>query len=185
MATTEMTRSGGASASSAPPSGQGVSGEIAQDAGRLKDAAMNRARREADVRKNDAAKAAHSASSALDKAAEELKRDDGAPDWLASAFTSTASGIDRFASSVESRSPDEIGREVSRFARHSPAAFLAASAAAGFAAARFLRAGAEYQHHHPGGDGYGAGSTGQPASGSAFTGMSESRPGPAEGGTVL
>ncbi len=180
MATTEMTRSGGASSSS-----QGVGGEIAHDAGRLKDAAMDRAKQEAETRKGEATKAAKSASTALGKAAEDLKQDANAPDWLASAFEQTASGIQRFASGVDNQTPEQIGREVSQFARQSPAAFLAASAAAGFAAARFLRAGAEYQHHHQGSDSYGSGPAGQTGSESAFSGMSENRPGMAEGGTVL
>lgn len=178
MATTQTTRSGGAQATS-----QGVGGEIAHDAGRLKDAAIDRAKQEAVVRKHDAAKAAKSASTALGRAAEELKQDQDAPDWLASAFEQTASGIQRFAGSVDSRSPEQIGREASRFARQNPAAFLAASAAAGFAAARFLRAGAEYQHHHQ--ESHGSGPASQTGSGTAFSGMSESRPGMTEGGTVL
>lgn len=177
MATTETTRSGGASSSS-----QKMGDELARDAGRLKDAAKDRAMREAETRKGEASVAAKSASSALDKAASELKQDEDAPEWLASAFEKTASRLERFAGGIENRSPEQIGREVSSFARQNPAAFLAASAAAGFAAARFLRAGAEYRHHQQDGSHAMAGSGGNQ---SAFTGMSQSRPGMAEGGTVL
>ena len=138
MTTAEGTASAGSSSAS-----HRMTDELASDANRLKHTAAERAKQEADVRKVDAARAAKSASSALDKADAELDRDANAPRWL-----TAAGSIERLASNVEGRSTDELGREVSRFARDHPGAFLAASAAAGFAAARFLRAGADYQHHH-------------------------------------
>jgi hypothetical protein len=125
-----------------------MEGELASDANRLKDTAKDRARQEAEVRKSEAARAAKSASSALDKAAGELEADENAPSWLKSAFRQAAGSIDRLAQSAEGRSVDDMGREATRFARENPGAFLAASAAAGFAAARFVRAGADYQHDH-------------------------------------
>ena len=143
MTTAEGTASAGSSSAS-----HRMTDELASDANRLKHTAAERAKQEADVRKVDAARAAKSASSALDKADAELDRDANAPRWLTAAFHQAAGSIERLASNVEGRSTDELGREVSRFARDHPGAFLAASAAAGFAAARFLRAGADYQHHH-------------------------------------
>lgn len=202
MATTEMTRPGGASTSTS----QGVSGELAGDATRLKDTAKERALQAAESGKGQATQAAKSTSEALDKAADELRQDENAPDWLASAFKKTASGIESFASDIDQRSPEQLGRDVSRFARQNPTAFLAASAAAGFAAARFLRAGSQYQQDHQfdtesygsaggvaGSPSY-AGSTGSTGStysdststsGSTYTTAGEGRVGGAEGGTVL
>lgn len=143
MTTTEGTAPAGSSSSS-----QAMGGELASDANRLKETAKDRARQEAEVRKGEAARAAKSASSALDKAAGELEHDENAPRWLKSAFRQAAGGIDRLAQTAETRSADDLGREATRFAREHPGAFLAASAAAGFAAARFLRAGADYKHDH-------------------------------------
>lgn len=148
MVTNEVNAAGGSS-----PSSRGAQDELTDDAAKLKDRAKDRARQEAETRKGEATQAAKSASSALDKAAEELQQDENAPEWLSSAFRQTASSIQRFASNVEGRGADDIGRDITRFARQNPTAFMAASAAAGFAAARFLRTGAEYQHHHRSGSG--------------------------------
>ncbi len=145
MTTAETLRSGQPSSGA---SGSSAKDELKGDADRLKDTAKHRASDEAEKRKSQATKAARSASDALEKAAGELDRDDQAPGWLSSAFRETAKGVDRFAGTVEDRSPEQMGRDVSRFAREHPGSFLAASAAAGFAAARFLRAGADYREHH-------------------------------------
>lgn len=120
--------------------------EVSADANRLKDTATNRAKEEADVRKGQATQTAHSASSALRTAADELEQDRNSPEWLSSAARQAAGGIERFAGEIEGRSPEEIGHNVSRFARENPGTFLAASAAAGFAAARFFRAGADHRN---------------------------------------
>lgn len=144
MTTAEMTRSG-QSASGA--SGSQTNQELKADADRLKDTAKDRASEMAGKRKDQATGAARSTADALQKAAGELESDSNAPSWLTSAFRETAKGIDRFAGKVEGRSPEEIGRQIKSFAREHPTSFLAASAAAGFAAARFLRAGADYEHH--------------------------------------
>jgi hypothetical protein len=169
MTTTEGTASAGSSSAS-----QRTGGELASDANRLKDTATHRAKQEAEVRKSEAARAAKSASSALDKAVGELELDDSAPGWLKSAFKQAADGIDRIAETAEGRSVDDLGRDVSRFAREHPGAFLAASAAAGFAAARFLRAGADYQHDHQpqqSQGGYGQTAGGQATSGQTTSGL--------------
>lgn len=125
-----------------------VKEELSGDAQRLKDTAKQRAEQETNAQKGKATSAAHSTSSAIEKAAEQLRNDENAPSWLSSAFEKTAQEIDRFASGIENKDARDIRRDVTQFARQSPAAFLAASAAAGFAAARFLRAGSEYQSHH-------------------------------------
>ena len=122
--------------------------ELSGDAQRLKDTAKQRAEQEANAQKGNATKAAHSTSSALQKAAEQLRNDENSPSWLSSAFEKTAQEIDGFATRIENKDAGDLRRDVSDFARQSPTAFLAASALAGFAAARFLRAGSEYQSHH-------------------------------------
>src|SRR3990167_7464312 len=143
MTTVEKTRSGQA----ARPSGSDTARELKDDAARLTDDAKSRLGAEADKRKGEATSAARSTSDALEKAASHLKSDGSTPGWLASAFRETAKGIDRFAGKMDGRSAQEMGREVTSFARENPTGFLAASAAAGFAAARFLRAGADHKHH--------------------------------------
>ncbi|MXO74390.1 hypothetical protein GRI40_04015 [Altererythrobacter aerius] len=135
--------------SSTSTSAQSVRDELSQDASRLTQTATQRAEQAADGGKKQATTAAHAASSAIGKAAGALRQDDKAPEWLANAFDKTARQIDDLARTIEGKDIKEIRRGVSQFARQNPLAFLAASAAAGFAAARFLRAGSEYQSHHP------------------------------------
>lgn len=188
METTEMTRSDSAAGGASASTTRATRDELAHDASRLTETAKKRARQEAETRKGQATQAAKCASSALDKAAEELKQDENAPAWLASAFKQTADGIQRFAGDVDQRSAEQIGRDVSRFARQNPSAFLAASAAAGFAAARFLRAGAEYQHDHQGdAESYSSGNMSSPteSANAGFSPAGQSRFSGAEGGTVL
>lgn len=136
----------------------GVREEFGRDAERLKETAADRARQEAEKGKGQAARTAQSASSALRSAAGELENDDSAPAWLASAVRQTADKLGQLAGQVDNRSVDDIQQQVVRFARSNPATFLAASAAAGFAAARVLRAGADHRSHEAGQDtstGYG------------------------------
>ena len=144
--------------------------ELSGDAQRLKDTATQHVEQQAEAQKGMATSAALSTSSALEKAAETLRNDDNAPSWLSSAFETTAKEIGRFAGGLENKGVGDIRREVTDFARQSPTAFLAASAAAGFAAARFLRAGSEYQSHHQGNN---AGSGGATAYGAGATSGSQ------------
>lgn len=125
----------------------GVRDELKQDAGRLKEDAQARAKQEAETRKGQAVNVAGSATSALNTAAEELERNPDAPAWMASALQQAARKIDGMARHVDGKNVDDLGREVAHFAREHPGAFLAASAAAGFAAARLLRAGADKKRH--------------------------------------
>jgi hypothetical protein len=126
---------------------------LKQDASRLKHSVGERAKQEADLRKGEATKAAGSASSALNSAAEELEQNPEAPDWMASALQQAARKIESLSSHVDGRNVDELAREISDFARRNPGTFLAASAAVGLAAARVLRAGVDRRRdHHDEGD---------------------------------
>jgi hypothetical protein len=122
--------------------------ELADDAARLKHAAEDRAGEKLESGKHKAAHAAESAASALGQAADTLRDNEQAPDWLAGAIETTASRISHFARAIDGRSVADIRNDINHFAREHPASFLAASAAAGFAAARFLHAGAAYKAHH-------------------------------------
>ncbi len=126
--------------------------ELKHDAHDLKDTAAHQAEAKAKQGKARVSRTASSASSAMKTAADELRDDDDAPDWLASAFASVAREVEDLASHLKDRSPRELAGETRRFARDNPGAFLTASAAAGFAAARFLRAGAEYHDDYDVGD---------------------------------
>lgn len=128
--------------------GGGVQSELKDDANRLKDTALKQGEAKVSQSKDQATKSARSASSALNAVADQLRNDQDGPAWLASALSSAARQVESFAGSVESSSPQDMANQVKRFARQSPTAFLAASAAVGFAAARFLRAGAEYHEEH-------------------------------------
>jgi hypothetical protein len=121
-------------------------GELKGDASRLKDAARTQVERKAEQQKEGAARTAHSASAAIDAAAQGLRQDADAPQWLASAFSGAARQIDELANRLQHSSPRDIVTEINRFARQRPMAFLTASAAVGFAAARLTRAGLDYQH---------------------------------------
>jgi hypothetical protein len=128
-------------------SGTAIRDELSNDASRLTQTATDRVEQAADGRKQQATSAAYAVSSAIEKAAGALRDDDKAPDWLTTAFEKTARQVEELAKTVEGKDIAEIRRGVTQFARQSPTAFLAASAAVGFAAARFLRAGSEFQGH--------------------------------------
>ena len=129
-----------------PPSQSdgGAGSELRSDAQQLGTTAVNRLHSEVDNRKGEAATQVKSVSSALDRAAGEL--DDGAPDWLKSAFRQGSQQIQRFADSIEQKDSRQLIRDVEDFARDRPAMFLAACAAAGFAAARIFKAGGAAQN---------------------------------------
>lgn len=124
--------------------------ELAEDASRLKDAATHRAEQEIDSGKHKAMSAVQSTASALEKAAGTIRDEDSAPEWLSSAMEKSARHISGLAGKIDNQEVADIRHDVADFARQNPGAFLAASAAAGFMAARFLRAGGEYQAHHKG-----------------------------------
>lgn len=123
-----------------PSQNNDIGNELRADAQHLSSAAGNRLHSEIDSRKGTAADQAKSVSSAIERAADEL--DDSSPQWLRSAFQSSAQQIQRFADTLERKDSREILSEVRSFARDNPTTFLAACAAAGFAAARLFKAGA-------------------------------------------
>jgi ribosomal protein L12E/L44/L45/RPP1/RPP2 len=140
------------------PTGQAIPlrEEVSGDAARLAQTAKDRIDQAAEGQKQAVTGAARSATSAIDRAVSALREDDGAPDWLTKAFETTARQIEGIAGSIEGKNIDELRQNVTQFARQNPMAFLAASAAAGFAAARFLRAGSEFKtHQSEGSDGSG------------------------------
>lgn len=121
--------------------------DLKHDATRLKDSVGARARQEAESRKGQATQLAGSASAALETAAQDLRDNPDAPDWMASALQQTAKKIEGLSRHVDGRNIDELAEDVAGFARRNPGTFLLAAAAAGFAAARVLRAGADRKRH--------------------------------------
>ena len=117
-----------------------IGSEIRSDVDKLSTSASNRVHSELDSRKGAAAEQAKSVSSAFQRAAGEL--DDGAPQWLKSAFQQGAQHVRRFADTLEQKDSRAILNDIQAMARNNPGAFLAGCAAVGFAAARVLKAGA-------------------------------------------
>jgi ElaB/YqjD/DUF883 family membrane-anchored ribosome-binding protein len=135
--------------SSSEPQG-GALAELSSDAQQLGSSAADRVHSEVDARKGQAAEQVKSVSSAIEKTADQL--DQSSPEWLKSAFRQGAAQVQRFADAIEHKDSRELMREAQQFARNNPGTFLAACAAAGFAAARVLKAGGEQK----GGAGRGA-----------------------------
>ena len=131
-----------------PNDGAGGAGaELRSNAQQITSKAADRLHSEVDVRKDSAAKQAKSVSTAMQNAAGQL--DESAPAWLKSAFQQSAEQIQRFADSIEQKDSRAIVEEVQSFARERPALFLGACAAAGFAAARIFKAGAQQGQGSP------------------------------------
>jgi hypothetical protein len=123
--------------------GGGTATELRSDAKELGNSAADRIHSEVDRRKGTTADQAKSVSLAIQRAAGEMGQD--TPDWLKSAFRQSAEKMQRFADTLEQTDSHELIRNAQDFARKSPGTFLAACAAAGFAAARILKAGGEQQ----------------------------------------
>ncbi len=121
--------------------------ELGHDTAHLGDTLKSRAKQEAETGKNKALGIAESATRALGAAADQLRDNPDAPEWMAAGLQKVARQVDQLAGNLEGRSMDDLSREASRFARENPGTFLAAAAAAGFAAARLFRAGADHQRH--------------------------------------
>src|SRR3546814_18811215 len=86
-----------------------------------------------------------------------------------------SSDLQNLADKLDNKSAGELTEEIRRFGRQQPAMFLAASAAAGFAAARLLRAGKAARDHEWTNSGsprasYGGAQTGSSGAGSSRTG---------------
>ena len=126
-----------------PPSQQagGAGSELRSDAQHLSSSAANRLHSEVDSRKHIAADQAKSVSSAMQRTVGEL--DDGTPAWLKSTLQKSAEQIQHFADTIERKDSRQLVGDVENFARERPGAFLLGCAAAGFAAARILKAGGE------------------------------------------
>jgi len=118
---------------------QGVGKELLADAKDVGTTAVNRLHSEVDARKGDAASQAKSVSTAIEQAGDGL--DANAPTWLKSAFEQGARQVQKFADTLEQKDSRQLVSAASDFARGSPGTFLAACAAAGFAAARIFKAG--------------------------------------------
>ena len=123
-----------------PNSSGGIRSDVRADAERLGSAAGNRLHSELDARKGTAAEQAKSVSTAIGNAAEQL--DDGAPQWLKSAFQKGAQQVQSFADTLEQKDSRAIFRDVQDMARANPGAFIAGCVALGFVAARVFKAGA-------------------------------------------
>jgi ElaB/YqjD/DUF883 family membrane-anchored ribosome-binding protein len=148
-----------------PPSqgGGGTGSELRSDVQQLGNTAANRIHSEVDARKDTAADQAKSVSSAIHRAAGEMGQD--SPDWLKSALRQTADKIQGFADTIERKDSRELMRDAQDFARNNPGAFLAACAAAGFAAARIIKAGGQQQQGIPGQEPTQLGAIGTPPTG--------------------
>ena len=123
-----------------PSNSGGIRTDVRADAERLGSAAGNRLHSELDARKGTAAEQAKSVSSAIGNAADQL--DDGAPQWLKSAFQKGAQQVQSFADTLEQKDSRAILRDVQDMARTNPGAFIAGCVALGFVAARVFKAGA-------------------------------------------
>ena len=121
--------------------------ELGQDTAHLADTLKGRAMQSAETFKNKALDVSGSATGAIEAAAEQLRDNPDAPEWMATGLQKIARQIEQLANDLQGRSMDDMGRQASRFARDNPGTFLAASAAAGFAATRLLRAGAEHKQN--------------------------------------
>lgn len=117
----------------------GLGGELRDNAQGLAGAAADRLHDEADRRKSPVVEQARSLSSALDRAGRELSGDQGS-NWLGTAIQQGARQIQQLADSVERKGSRELLDDVRQLARNNPGTFLAACAAAGFAAGRILKA---------------------------------------------
>ncbi|MEO5774571.1 MAG: hypothetical protein ABIQ32_10700 [Sphingomicrobium sp.] len=126
-----------------PSENSGTAEELRSDAQRITNSATQRIHSEVDARKGAAVDQAKSVSNAVQRAADGL--DDNTPAWLKSAFQQGAEQIQRFADSIESKDSRQLLNDVQSFARQRPGLFLGAAAAAGFAAARIFKAGANQQ----------------------------------------
>src|SRR3546814_14587439 len=91
-------------------------------------------------------------------------------------YTTLFRSVQNLADKLDNKSAGELTEEIRRFGRQQPAMFLAASAAAGFAAARLLRAGKAARDHEWTNSGspresYGGAQTGYSGAGSSMTGV--------------
>lgn len=136
-----------------PPSQDrsGTDSDLRSDAKQLGNSAANRIHSEVDARKGTAVDQAKSVSTAIQRAASEMDPD--TPDWLRSALRQGAQKIQTFADTLGQKDSRELLHDAQDYARDNPGTFLVACAAAGFAAARILKAGGQGQYGSPGAQG--------------------------------
>lgn len=113
--------------------------EIASDAKSIGGKAVDRLHSEVDARKAGVASQAKSVSGAIGQVADALHPDSS--NWLKSAVQQGAQQAQKLADAVEHKDSRQIVSDISDFARNSPVTFLGVCVAAGFAAARVLKAG--------------------------------------------
>ena len=123
------------------PGSAETGGGLRADAAQLGNSAANRIHGEIDSRKGAAVEQAKSVSSAIDRAAGEMAPE--TPEWLRSALRQGAQKIEQFADTIGQKDSRALLQDAQDFARNNPGTFLIACAAAGFAAARVLKAGSE------------------------------------------
>ncbi|QXI65789.1 hypothetical protein CP157_03581 (plasmid) [Paracoccus marcusii] len=116
---------------------ESIKSEATEQASRLAGSVKDEAKRyEKDLR-SGIAERAESVAAGLRKAGSEIDPDSS----IATMFDRAAESVSSIADSLNETDPREMIDEVRNFARRQPGAFLGLSALAGFAAARFLRAG--------------------------------------------
>lgn len=125
---------------SSPETVGGLREELRGNTDTVAASAKNRVYSEVDARKGEAVGQVESLSAALENAAGQL---DQSPAWLKSALSQTAKALEQLAQSIEGKDARALTKDVQTFARNSPGTFLASCAAAGFAAARVMKAGTE------------------------------------------
>ncbi|WP_157001646.1 hypothetical protein [Paracoccus sp. S4493] len=116
---------------------ESIKSEATEQASRLAGSVKDEAKRyEKDLR-SGIAERAESVAAGLRKAGSEIDPNSS----IATMFDRAAESVSSIADSLNETDPREMIDEVRNFARRQPGAFLGLSALAGFAAARFLRAG--------------------------------------------
>lgn len=109
--------------------------EIARQASDAVESGKEQAKAGIQEKKNQAAAQVHDLDQALRQTAQEVDNP-----GIGRQIERLADGIESFANTLESTELDDVLRNTERFARQSPALFIAGSFAVGMAFARFLRA---------------------------------------------
>ena len=102
------------------------------------------AREKAEAGQRQIGDGADALSDAIDAAASNL--DDHDREGLARYARKLSSDISNAAAQLESRSVDELAKDVKQLARNNPALFMLGSIAVGFGLSRFFKASAEHEH---------------------------------------
>lgn len=122
---------------------------VKEKAGEAAREVTQRGKQRLETRKSAAADQVEQLASAVDTAAGELRDQDNT---LAHYAGELASGMDRFAENLRTRSIDELAGDVQALARRNPTAFLLGSVALGVALSRFLKASTEHSRESASGE---------------------------------